>query len=260
LTLAARLRRAQLARTRETASLLHVASGCRARHVGRGGDSVNRDRYILGLDADARPARAAACDDPRMTDREIRLASESADAEVSHALQQAFFADIASRDPGWDPDRGPSADASELGPPGGAWFIAYLDGRPVGCGGLKAVDETLGEIGRVFVDASARGRGIGLGCWRPWRNTLVSSVIGVSDSIRGIDNPKRLRCFAQPDMSRSTTSTATPSHITGWKRSARLSNHLRPQPLASGELRVECHSEHVTRALLENRAPRVPRQ
>jgi GNAT superfamily N-acetyltransferase len=80
---------------------------------------------------------------------------------VSRALQQAFFRDIASRYQGWDPDGGPSADPAELSPPGGAWFVAYLDGRPVGCGGLKAVDAELGEIRRVFVDESARGHGIG---------------------------------------------------------------------------------------------------
>jgi GNAT superfamily N-acetyltransferase len=96
-----------------------------------------------------------------VVDLGLRLTCEAADTEVSLALQRAFFADIASRYPGWDPDQGPSADPSELGPPGGAWFIAYLDGRPVGCGGLKAVDEEMSEIRRVFVDESARGHGIG---------------------------------------------------------------------------------------------------
>ena len=80
---------------------------------------------------------------------------------MSHELQRAFFADIASRYPGWDADEGPSADPAELGPPGGAWVVAYLDGRAVGCGGVKAVDDRTGEIRRVFIDSSVRGRGVG---------------------------------------------------------------------------------------------------
>jgi GNAT superfamily N-acetyltransferase len=90
----------------------------------------------------------------------LTLALERADTDTSRDLQLAFFAEIVSRYPGWDPDRAPSADPSELGPPTGAWVVAYVDERPVGCGGLKAVDNETAEIRRVFVDQSARGRGI----------------------------------------------------------------------------------------------------
>lgn len=91
----------------------------------------------------------------------LTLALESADTDTSRELQRAFFADIASRYPGWDPGRSQSADPSELAPPGGAWVVAYIDGRPAGCGGLKALDSETAEIRRIFLDQSARGRGIG---------------------------------------------------------------------------------------------------
>ena len=94
-------------------------------------------------------------------DPELTLALEPADTDTSCELQRAFFADIASRYHGWDPSRSQSADPSELRPPGGAWVVAYIDGRPVGCGGLKALDSETAEIRRVFLDQSARGRGIG---------------------------------------------------------------------------------------------------
>ena len=94
-------------------------------------------------------------------DPELRLALEPADTATSGELQRAFFADIASRYPGWDPGRSQSADPFELGPPGGAWVVVYIDERPVGCGGLKALDSETAEIRRVFLDQSARGRGIG---------------------------------------------------------------------------------------------------
>ena len=91
----------------------------------------------------------------------LTLTLEPADTTTSGELQRAFFAEIAARYPGWDPSQSQGADPFELGPPGGAWVVVYIDGRPVGCGGLKALDSETAEIRRVFLDQSARGRGIG---------------------------------------------------------------------------------------------------
>jgi GNAT superfamily N-acetyltransferase len=92
---------------------------------------------------------------------DVTLAVEPADSAASVALQAAFFADIASRYPGWEPGAAASADPASLAPPAGAWVVAYLAGRPVGCGGLQRVDAETGEIRRIYIDGSARGRGIG---------------------------------------------------------------------------------------------------
>src|SRR5579871_4244048 len=92
---------------------------------------------------------------------EVVFAVEPADSPTSLELQQRFFAEIASRYPGWEPGRSASAEPSDLAPPTGTWIVAYLAGRPVGCGGLKGVDRETAEIRRIFLDASARGRGIG---------------------------------------------------------------------------------------------------
>jgi GNAT superfamily N-acetyltransferase len=45
--------------------------------------------------------------------------------------------------------------------PGSAWLVVYEDDRPVGCGGLRPLQPGIGEIKRMFVTASARGRGHG---------------------------------------------------------------------------------------------------
>ncbi len=45
--------------------------------------------------------------------------------------------------------------------PGTAWVVAYEDGRPVGCGGLCAIEPGVGEVRRLFVTGAARGRGYG---------------------------------------------------------------------------------------------------
>jgi putative acetyltransferase len=43
--------------------------------------------------------------------------------------------------------------------PGILFFVARLDGAPVGCGGL-AVDDGFAELKRMFVRPQARGRGV----------------------------------------------------------------------------------------------------
>jgi GNAT superfamily N-acetyltransferase len=96
-------------------------------------------------------------------DRGVCVAVDRADAEVSRALQQAFFADIASRYPGWEPASSQSVEPSELAPPDGIWLVAYRDGRAIGCGGLQRLDAETGEVRRIFLDRTERGRGTGRG-------------------------------------------------------------------------------------------------
>ncbi|MGB9378592.1 MAG: GNAT family N-acetyltransferase [Mycobacteriales bacterium] len=48
----------------------------------------------------------------------------------------------------------------EFAPPLGAFFVAFLDGRPVGCGGFRTVGDAVGEIKRMYVRPDARQRGV----------------------------------------------------------------------------------------------------
>lgn len=50
--------------------------------------------------------------------------------------------------------------ADELSPPAGLMWLAYLDGRPVGCVGLRILADGVGEVARLFVLESLRRRGI----------------------------------------------------------------------------------------------------
>src|SRR3954463_8529641 len=43
----------------------------------------------------------------------------------------------------------------------GAFLIAYIEGRPVGCGAVRRVEPTVAEIKRMYVDPSARNRRVG---------------------------------------------------------------------------------------------------
>ena len=95
------------------------------------------------------------------TDTRVQVTVDSADADVSLVLQQAFFADIASRYPGWEPASSQPVNPSDLAPPDGIWIVAFRDGHAIGCGGLQRFDAETGEVRRIFLDQSERGRGTG---------------------------------------------------------------------------------------------------
>jgi putative acetyltransferase len=44
--------------------------------------------------------------------------------------------------------------------PGGAFVIARLSGRAIGCGALRPMESGVGEIKRMFVEPAFRGRGV----------------------------------------------------------------------------------------------------
>jgi GNAT superfamily N-acetyltransferase len=52
------------------------------------------------------------------------------------------------------------ASANGMSPPHGAFIVAVADGRPVGCGGLKRIDDGVCEIKRMYVAPEARGQGL----------------------------------------------------------------------------------------------------
>lgn len=74
-----------------------------------------------------------------------------------------YFAELDRRFPGgFDPGDTLTADAHELDPPHGAFVVARTDEVPIaGCGGVRTIDEGVGEIKRMWVDDRTRGQGIG---------------------------------------------------------------------------------------------------
>jgi len=92
---------------------------------------------------------------------EIRL--EPADSTAARLCLEAYFRELADRfEGGFDHAKSISASPDELRPPAGAFLIARLAGEPIGCGGLKIVeDQTIGEVKRMWVRSDARGLGVG---------------------------------------------------------------------------------------------------
>ncbi len=75
---------------------------------------------------------------------------------------EQYFAELNKRfDAGFDPTLGISAHAHELTPPAGLLLVARLREEPVGCGGLKFHENTIGELKRMWVAPHARGLGLG---------------------------------------------------------------------------------------------------
>ena len=76
------------------------------------------------------------------------------DAESLRAAQRREIAAIYGTD---DSEPGPAPSAADIT----AFFVAYTDdGTAVGCGGLRRLDDSHGEIKRMFVHPSARGSGV----------------------------------------------------------------------------------------------------
>jgi GNAT superfamily N-acetyltransferase len=52
-------------------------------------------------------------------------------------------------------------DANEVSEGRGGFFVAYIEGEPVGCGAVRRTDRGVAEIKRMYVAPHARGRGVG---------------------------------------------------------------------------------------------------
>jgi GNAT superfamily N-acetyltransferase len=90
------------------------------------------------------------------------LRDEAADGAASRALFGEYMALVRERlGAGFVPSERIFACEDAFEAPGAAWLVAYEDGRPVGCAGLRPLDARTAEIKRMFVTAPARGRGHG---------------------------------------------------------------------------------------------------
>lgn len=79
----------------------------------------------------------------------------------ARACLDAYFQELGQRfDTGFDPTKSNPARDEEMTPPAGYFVVARLNGCPVGCGALKRLDNTLGEVKRMLTAPSARGQGV----------------------------------------------------------------------------------------------------
>lgn len=60
-------------------------------------------------------------------------------------------------------------------PPTGQFVVAYLDEAPVGCAGLRRVDDRTAQLHRVFVREEARGQGVAAAMMRALEDFAASA-------------------------------------------------------------------------------------
>ena len=114
-------------------------------------DPARRDRLMLAMGEVERLLRAAA----------VEIVAVAAGAAEARWCLDEYFRELTSRfEEGFDPSRDKAGEMNEMTPPAGVFMLARLEGDPVGCGGLKRIDETTGEIKRVWTAPSARGLGV----------------------------------------------------------------------------------------------------
>ncbi len=114
-------------------------------------DLVQRERLVAAMGEVERLLRAAAVD----------IAFESPSASDARLCLERYFRELADRfEAGYDAAEDKSATDEDLTPPAGSFVVARLKGEPVGCGALKRIDQTTGEIKRVWTAPAARGLGV----------------------------------------------------------------------------------------------------
>jgi GNAT superfamily N-acetyltransferase len=91
---------------------------------------------------------------------EIELRSENFLSSLSQQLVSALNDELDAR----YPEEGANyfdLDAEEVAAGRGAFLVAFIAGKPVGCGAVRRIAPTVAEIKRMYVAPSARSRGVG---------------------------------------------------------------------------------------------------
>lgn len=119
----------------------------------------------------------------------ITLREVEWDHPDSVALRGAQRAELTERYGTSESEPGPAPTADDV-----AYFVvAYRDEEPVGCGGLRPLDDTHGEIKRMFVTPAHRGSGVSTtvlsrleseGRARGWTRLVLETGDAQPDAIR----------------------------------------------------------------------------
>lgn len=92
---------------------------------------------------------------------DITIAPEGFESPDGRALVSALDAHLSTRYA--DEERfGPNLKRAHLAPGLGAFLLARRDGRAVGCGAVRKLDDTTAEVKRMYVEPELRGHGVGM--------------------------------------------------------------------------------------------------
>ncbi len=98
---------------------------------------------------------------------ELFIRPEAPKSTVGQAILQAYLAEGVGRFHGRNlrPDELDAAvsefSSDDLAAPHGVLLVAWLADQPIGCAGLRRLDDKTAAVSRVFVSPSYRRRGVG---------------------------------------------------------------------------------------------------
>jgi DNA-binding MarR family transcriptional regulator/predicted GNAT family acetyltransferase len=118
---------------------------------------------LASLDADERERLLVAMAEIERLVRQatIELRVVAPNSAAARRCLAAYFRELTARfERGFNPGEGDPAPEEEMAPPNGFFVLARIDGRPVGCGGLRRIDKHIGEIKRMWTAPEARGQGV----------------------------------------------------------------------------------------------------
>jgi len=97
-----------------------------------------------------------------MRDPNLTVAPEAFDSADARRLIAALDAELGALYP---PEQrfGPNFKAEQIEGGRGTFLIARHDGRAVGCGAIRLIDETTAEVKRMNSEPTRRGTGVGRG-------------------------------------------------------------------------------------------------
>jgi putative acetyltransferase len=84
--------------------------------------------------------------------------------DLSTPVAQRLISDLNSELIARYPEEGANffrLDPEEVSEGRGAFLIAYLTGKPVGCGAVRLIESGVAEIKRMYVEPTVRGRRVG---------------------------------------------------------------------------------------------------
>ena len=91
----------------------------------------------------------------------VVIAAEPEESRDARHCVAAYYKELDERfDGGFDPGNGGYAGKPATADASGTFLIARLHGRAIGCGALKPIDASTGEIKRMWVAPEARGLGV----------------------------------------------------------------------------------------------------
>jgi GNAT superfamily N-acetyltransferase len=132
----------------------------------------------------------------------VTIAVEPFDSADAQRLITALDAHLASRYP---PEQrfGPNLKPEQVAAGLGTFVVARIDGRAVGCGAVRLLDEGTVEVKRMYVEPDVRGQGVAREILAHLEGAGRERARGVRSSRRASTRMRRSPCTSGRDIARS---------------------------------------------------------